>query len=629
MPLQKFIFTPGINREGTNYSNETGWYDCSLIRFRGGLPEKMGGWQRLSAIDMFIGAARSLTAWVALDGTNFSAFGTYIKYYIERGGAYNDITPVRETQALGTDPLDTVISTAVITVNDTAHGAADGAYVTISGATTTNGIPDTEINAEHVITLVDDDSYTITVTTTASSSGSGGGSSISVDYQLNPGLNTTLRGSGWGAGAWSRGTWGSGADVSIEGAKLRLWSQDNFGEDLFFNPRGGDLYYWDKSLGLSSRAVTFASQGSAVDAPTFALQVMLSDEDRHIIAFGTNEVGGSTLDPLLIRWSNTELAFDWEATTENTAGDLRLGSGSTFVQAVKARQEIIIWTDKSLHTMRFTGTPFTFGIQTISRSVTIMSPNAAVAVDDRAYWMGLRGFYRYTGHVEPLPCSVEDYVFSDFNYEQQDKVNAGINSIFSEAIWFYCSSTATEPDRYVILNSKENIWYFGNLSRTCWVDADVRLKPIAAVYDAGTNMGNLINHETGTNDAETGTPVAMDAYIESSIFDMADGQRFMFIWRHIPDVVFDGTDFAQNASPSVNYTFNVRNEPGSSTVVGETANVERDVSGSITNVVNPHTKQSFIRKRGRHMSVRIYSDEKDIQWRVGPLRPDMRPDGRR
>ena len=476
MPLQKLQFRPGINKDVTSYSNEGGWVDGDKIRFRLGFPEKIGGWLKYS-VNTFQGAARALHNWIALDGSNFLGIGTHLKYYVEEGGGFNDITPLRSTTAAGDVTFAATNGSTTITVSDTNHGAVLNDFVEFSGAATLGGnITAAILNAEHQVTAVISSSqYQIVVSATANGSDTGnGGSSVVGKYQINVGLNSQVGGTGWGSSTWGRGGWGSGSALTTV-AEIRLWSHDNFGEDIIINPRDSNVYYWDKGTGLSARAVELSTLSGAKSAPQIAKQILVSDQDRHVLAFGCDGLGANSSaaqgngvqDPLLVRFSSQENAVDWFPTSTNTAGDLILGSGSEFVQAVETKREILVWTDTSLHSMRFIGPPFTFGIQQLASNITIMGPNAAVATEDVVYWMGIDNFYTYSGQTKQLNCTVKDHVFNDFNFSQADKVYGGINSEFSEVIWLYPSETNSlasggsgENDKYVIYNYKDEIWYY-------------------------------------------------------------------------------------------------------------------------------------------------------------------------
>jgi len=609
--LTKINFRPGINRELTSYAGEGGWYDCDLVRFRDGLPESIGGWAKInSSAAAFVGKCRAIHPWIAVDTDDYLGYATNKKLYIEWAGTNYDLTPLRTTVTLGSDPFDMTSGDATVTVNHTSHGAVDGDYVTFSGASAAGGIT---INGEYVITYVDADSYTIEHTSNASSTTSGGGASVSAAYQINVGQESDVYGSGWGAGTWSSGAWGGTSASSVLSERLRIWSLDNFGEDLLACIRDGSIYYWDKTDGLSVRAALLSAESGASDVPTIATQVMVSTADRHAIAFGANPIGEADQDKLLIRWSDSEDVADWTPTSTNEAGSLRLQTGSMIMCARKTRQEIAVFTDRSLHSFRYTGTPFFFGEGLISDNISIMGPNAAIAVEDAVIWMGLFGFYIYNGRVEALHCTVEDYVMQDINRSQRYKVFAGVNGSHREVIWFYPSSSSNECDRYVAYNYFEKIWYYGQLARTAWSNATTRIYPVATGTD-----GHLYYHEYGT----TADGSALQAYIESAMFDIEDGDRAMFVKRAIPDVTFNGSSAA---SPAVTYTFKTRMFPGSSNLETETGTVTRTASSPI----ETYTNQLHIRKRGRQMLVRVENTDSGVRWRAGALRLDMRPDGKR
>ena len=513
MPLQKLQFKPGINKEVTSYSNEGGWNDCDKVRFRFGFPEKIGGWTKLGS-KSFLGTCRALHPWQTLSLEKFMGLGTNEKYYIEEGQVYYDITPLRSTTAAGDATFSASNGSSTIAVTENTHNALAGDFVTFTGAVSLGGnITAAILNQEYEIaSVVDANTYTIkaravdlvanitingTYTPTevnANSSDNGtGGSSTIAKYQISKGLDTGIGGNGWGAGAWdgSQG-WGQAATINVAGV-LRLWTHDNFGEDLLLNVRNGGIYYWDKTDGLTNRAVELNSLATSDLAPTVATQILVSDRDRHILAFGCDpESNIGTQDPLLIRFSSQESLTDWRTKATNTAGELRLGSGSEIVCATETRQQILVFTDASLYTMQFIGPPFTFGINLISENISIRSSNASIAIEDAVFWMGLNDFYVYAGSVNKLPCTVKDHVFSDFNVVQAEKVFAAANAGFSEVWWFYPSADSNEIDKYVIFNYEQKIWYIGSLSRTAWVDRGVSEFPVAANAD-----GYLYNHETG------------------------------------------------------------------------------------------------------------------------------------
>jgi hypothetical protein len=641
MPLTKLQFKPGVNRETTSYSNEGGWFDSEKVRFRSGYPEKIGGWVRYSN-SAFLGDCRGLHPFVALDGTKYIGVGTHLKYYINQGGTFNDITPIRLTTSAGDATFAASNGSSTLTVTESSHSAVVGDFVTFSGAATLGGLITANVlNQEYqIVSVVNANSYTIearevatieSITTTSglnatavsansSDSGNGGGSVVAT-YQTSVGLQVSIEGTGWGAGVYGRGTWNSNADVSISTTSMRIWTHDNFGEDLIINVRDGVIGYYDTSGGLSTRAVLLKDVSGANTTPTIAKKVIVSDRDRHVIAFGCDpQTNIGTQDPLLIRFSSQESITDWESTATNTAGDLRIGSGSQIITAVETRREIVVFTDVSLHSMQFIGPPFTFGINAISENITIAGPLAAVAVEDAIYWMGVNEFYAYAGTVQRIPCSVKDFVFSDINREQIEKVTAGVNSSFAEIWWFYPSASSTENDKYVIYNYEQKIWYFGTLTRTFWMDRGIYEFPIAAGSDH-----YLFNHEDGFDDGSTVPATAISSHIQSSQIDIGDGNNFVFINRVIPDITFRSSTVG---SPSATFTLQTRNFPGGSYLQTTDQTITRTASESST-VVEQYTNQANIRLRGRSFALKVASTGTEIGWRLGSPRVDVRPDGRR
>jgi hypothetical protein len=627
MPLNKFTFNPGINKEMTDLMVESGWTDGNLVRFRKGLPEKIGGWTK-NTINTFLGACRALTGWVALDSTQYLGMGTNLKYYVKEGNSFNDITPLRSTTAAGDVTFSATNGSSTVTVADTAHGAVANDFVTFSGASSLGGnVNSNVLNQEYqIVTIVNANSYTITakntsgVTVTANSSDSGnGGSSVVGKYQINTGLNVYLPSTGWGVSTWGDGTWGSAAAVSFAN-QLRLWSHDAFGEDLIINPRAGGIFFWDESSGLSTRAVNITSLAGANLAPTVGLQTIVSDIDRHVIVLGADPIVGSartgSSDPLLIAFSDQESATEWGPTATNTAGDIRLSSGSQIVGGLRARQEILVWTDTSLYSMQFVGAPFTFGVNLINENVGMISPSAAVNAPDGVYWMARDGFYKYTGSVQRVPCSVLNYVLDDLNNTQSFKIFAFSNKEFNEIGWFYASSGSDDIDRYINYNYLENVWSIGQLSRTAWLDEGIFNNPLAT--EGSSNSSILYNHESG-DDAD-GVPMD-NVFIESGDMDIEQGEQFGFVSRIIPDVKFFGDT---PTTGQINFVLKTRNFPGES------------LTTSSTNNITSSTQQSFVRARGRQMVLRVQSDDDadtgarlGFKWRLGVNRFDIRTDGRR
>jgi hypothetical protein len=537
MPLQKTIFRPGINREGTAYDNEGGWFDCNLVRFRKGRPEKFGGWQKLSELT-YLGTARALHGWISLGGTKFLGIGTHLKYYIESGGSFNDITPIRLTTSAGDVTFSATNGDATITVADTSHGAVKNDFVTFSGAVSLGGnITAAVLNQEYqVATVVNDNSYTIeakdtsgaTVTATASDSGNGG-SSVVGTYQINVGLDVYVPGTGWGINGWGEGTFGSTTTLSSTN-QLRLWSHDNYGEDLIINARNAGIFKWTENNGVSTRAVELSGVTGANLVPTVGLQVITSEVDRHLIVLGADPISGTSrtgvIDPMLIAFSDQENELEFEPLSTNTAGSLRLSSGSSIIGGVKTRQEVLIWTDTALYSMQFVGPPFTFAVNLINEGTGLIGPKAAVTTPSAVYFMSYNNFYLYNGSVKTLPCSVHNYVFGDINLIQSFKIAAFTIKDKNEVGWFYCSASSSEIDRYVIYNYAEDLWFYGQLVRTAWLDSGIENYPRAV------NGGFLFQQEKGFND--DGSPMT-GVFIESSDFDLDDGEKFAFARRIIPD----------------------------------------------------------------------------------------------
>ena len=630
MPLSKLNFKPGINKEETDYSNEGGWVDGDKIRFRKGRVEKIGGWEKLSS-DTLIGSARALHSWISLGGSKFLGIGTTNKYYIEEGGTYNDITPVRKTTT-NAATFAATNGSSTLTVTDSSHGAVNGDFVTFSSAVSLGGnITATVLNQEYQITLVTGtNTYEITAkdtsgtTVTANSSDSGnGGSSTDAIYLLNSGLDVFVPSTGWGVGAWGAGAWGSATTLS-DINNLRLWTHDNFGEDLIINPRGGGIFRWIENDGLSTRAVNLATTSGANLVPTAALQVLTSETDRHLIVLGADPISSGsrtgTLDPMLVAFSDQENPLQFEPLATNTAGSLRLSAGSVIVGGLKARQEILIWTDTSLYSMNFIGPPLTFAINLINEGAGLIGPKAAANSPRGVFYMSKKGFYFYNGSVQKLPCSVQDYVFSDLDETQAFKCFAGLNEEFSEVWFFYPSITdnETEISRYVIYNYEEGSWSIGSLERYSWLAAGVLDKPLAAGEESSTKR--IYEHEKGFNNDES----AMDGvFVESADIDIADGDRFVFLKRILPDILFvNDTGTSQNAAINV--------------VVKRRDFNNQTLSTDSTTQITASSTFGSLRSRARQFVLRFESDDdntdankKNYKWRLGSTRVEIQPSGRR
>ena len=618
MPLQQLKLAPGINSEITSYSAEGGWYECDKIRFRSGYPEKIGGWERLSSFT-FQGICRSLFSWVTLDAEILISVGTNLKYYIERGGQYYDITPIRATESL-TDPFETTDGSPIVVVTDAAGGFDDGDFVTFSGASAVGGVT---LTGEYQITLITSTTYSVTADSNATSSAIGGGS-VTAAYQINTGPAFAVPVTGWGAGAWSAGTWGFGSFITTDLEGIRLWSESNFGEDLVFGPRGGALYYWDASSGYGTRGVLVSSLGGASNVPTVQNFILVSDTSRFVFAFGCNTLGTSTQDPLLVRWSDQENAVDWTPAATNQAGDIRFSHGSEIITAIQSRQEILVWTDAALYSMQYVGAGAgVWSSQLLGHNISIASQNAVAYASGVSFWMGLGKFYMYDGRVQPLPCAVKRYVFEDFNEDQYQQVHAGTNEQFNEVWWFYCSAGSVEIDRYVVYNYVQNIWYYGTMGRTAWLDSDLKANPVAATYS-----NNLVYQELGVDDKETAVTLPISAYVASAQFDIDSGDRFSFIWRVLPDITFTGST-AEAPAATMTLLPLANSGSGYNNPTSEGGVNNASVTRTAVLPVEQYTGQIYTRVRGRQLAIKIESNDIGVKWQLGIPRVDIRPDGRR
>ena len=702
MPLQKFLFKPGVNRENTRYTTEGGWYEGDKIRFRQGNPEKIGGWTPFAG-GTFLGICRSLWNWITLAGESLVGVGTNLYFYILNGGAYYDITPIRKTLTL-TNPFTATAGSNVIAIFEVDHGCADGDTVIYSGAGITGlggNITAAVLTGTFQITFVDDDNYTITVSATANAtdaSGSPGGGTVVTQYEVNTGASYQVPLVGWGAGPWGAGTWGNGQTTSTA---LQLWNQQNFGEDLIYGPRGQGVYYWSANVGYSAIQITisiaapgvitlpagfsfpdgtsisFTSTGALPtgltvgqvyfvvnstggtfnvsttiagspittsggqsgiqrisqrgidladagddDAPLFQNYLLVSDASRFVLVFGTNDYGTSYLDPMLIRWSDSDDPYTWTPQATNQAGSLRLSHGSEIVTAVQSRQEIVVFTDSSLYSLQYVGPPFVWTAQLVADNVSVVGPNAAVIASGAVYWMGVDKFYKYDGRVQTLNCDLRRYIFSDFNVLQAQQVYAGTNEGFNEIWWFYCSANSTVIDKYVIYNYVENVWSYGAMGRTAWLDSGLLSLPVAATYDS-----ELVQHEDGVDAFVLGTLTALPAYISSSEFDIGDGHNFGYVWRILPDLTFENSSTSPSgSSAAVTMTLYPLQNSGSGTGNVGSASVTK---GATYNITEEYTGQIYTRVRGRQLIFKIASTQIGTTWQLGAPRLDIKADGRR
>ena len=699
--LQKLQFRPGLNREGTDYSNEGGWYDGDKIRFRSGFPEKIGGWTQISN-SQYLGTCRSIWVWLDGDagaGNTYIGLGTNSKYSIYFGGVYNDSTPIVQTDTL-TNPFTTNYggNSHTVLVTDATYNPGVGDYVYFSGGSAVGGVT---IAGDYAVTaVISSTTYTITITGTATSATGGG--TVTAAYEYPTGLNVYSIGTGWGAGPWSRGTWGSGYSSGI-GQQLRLWSNDNYGADFVIAPRGGPIFYWADSTGVSTRAQYLSSLANATtavtDAATFTgtvtsitvtatnapyiypymyitgthlpantqvastyvtgsttvpittttitggssgnytfsyagafvpsatYQVISSSIQEFVLAFGSNSYSpnnaATTFNPMLVRWADQANAYQWIPQVTNQSGEYLLTNGSYIMGARATRQEILVWTDSCLYSMQYLGAPYVWGFQVLMDNISVMSPNSMITINNVTYWMGRDRFYMYSGRVEVLPCALRQYIFDDINQDQAYQVFAGANEAFNEVWWYYCSSNSTTVDKYVIYNYLDRVWYYGTMARSAWMQTGTQPYPIAADYN-----GRLLYQENGCDDLSTSATLPIDAYVQSSDFDIGDGHNFGFVWRILPDVNFNGSTTNQ---PAVTMTVKPRENSG--TPYGAADNPQVQSAQNYTTVpeytIQQFDGQVYTRLRGRQMSFRIESTGVGVAWQLGSPRIDIRPDGRR
>jgi hypothetical protein len=702
MALKKLTLKAGVNKENTRYTNENGWYISDKMRFRQGTPEKIGGWVRISATT-FLGVCRSLWNWVTLASLNLIGVGTNLKFYIESGGAYNDITPIRTTVTINNNPFALTASTTV-TVTDNGHGCYTGDFVTFSGATDIGGggtnVTAAVLNQNFQVTVIDSNTYTIVISVTpnatAIAASPGGGAGVIAAYEIHAGPAYAVALTGWGGGAWGSGTWGFGTN-SVNA--IQLWSQNNFGEDLIFGPRGGGIYYWSAQIGvaplvftvtiaspavvtavlrngtavvlnttgalptglsvgvvyyvvgstgttcnlsltfggaaitttgtqsgtqtISARGIDITQLGGASDCPIIQNTIFVADVSRFVFAFGCNDYGSTVQDPMLVRWSDQESVTQWTPSATNQAGSIRLSHGSDIITCVQTRQEIVVFTDSSLYSLQYQGPPVVWSSQLLGDNISIIGPNAAVVASGVIYWMGVEKFYKYDGRVQTMRCDLLRHIFQDINLAQASQVLAGTNEGFNEVWWFYCSQNSTAIDLYVIYNYSEDVWSYGTLGRTAWLDSGLRDHPIAATYS-----NNLVDHEQGYDDNVSGTPVAINAVIGSAEFDIDDGDHFGFVWRMLPDITFRGSTVT---SPQVTMTLIPMQNSGSgyNNPISVGGNSDATVTRTSTSVIEQFTGQVYVRVRGRQMIIQVESTQLGCAWQLGSPRIDIKQDGRR
>jgi len=702
MALKKLTLKAGVNKENTRYTNENGWYISDKMRFRQGTPEKIGGWVRISATT-FLGVCRSLWNWVTLASLNLIGVGTNLKFYIESGGAYNDITPIRTTVTINNNPFALTASTTV-TVTDNGHGCYTGDFVTFSGATDIGGggtnVTAAVLNQNFQVTVIDSNTYTIVISVTpnatAIAASPGGGAGVIAAYEIHTGPAYAVALTGWGGGAWGSGTWGFGTN-SVNA--IQLWSQNNFGEDLIFGPRGGGIYYWSAQIGvaplvftvtiaspavvtaalrdgtavilnttgalptglsvgvvyyvvgstgttcnlsltfggaaintsgtqsgtqtISARGIDITQLGGASDCPIIQNTIFVADVSRFVFAFGCNDYGSTVQDPMLVRWSDQESVTQWTPSATNQAGSIRLSHGSDIITCVQTRQEIVVFTDSSLYSLQYQGPPVVWSSQLLGDNISIIGPNAAVVASGVIYWMGVEKFYKYDGRVQTMRCDLLRHIFQDINLAQASQVLAGTNEGFNEVWWFYCSQNSTAIDLYVIYNYSEDVWSYGTLGRTAWLDSGLRDHPIAATYS-----NNLVDHEQGYDDNVSGTPVAINAVIGSAEFDIDDGDHFGFVWRMLPDITFRGSTVT---SPQVTMTLIPMQNAGSgyNNPISVGGNSDATVTRTSTSVIEQFTGQVYVRVRGRQMILQVESTQLGCAWQLGSPRIDIKQDGRR
>jgi hypothetical protein len=615
MPLTQLNFQPGLDTENTPTGAEGKWVDGDKIRFRKGLPQKIGGWTKFSP-SYYVGVGRALEQWFALNGSRFEALGTDRKVYAFTAGNSQDITPIRGSIDVLVNAITTTTSSNILTITDAGHGATAGDFVTLSGTTAAvGGIPAATLNAEYeILTISNTNAYTIQSSATANAN-VGPTANCTAAYQISTGPSVQTFGYGWGSGTWGNSTWGTPRTSSNVILDARLWSINNWGEDLILTQKDGSTYEWDTSLGMSNNRATVVA-----NAPTNSTLSIISTETRHVVCMGTETAIGNTAsqDKMFIRWSDQENYNFWTPNVTNSAGSQRIAGGSEIRCARPAKGSMLIWTDTTMQSMSFIGPPFIFGFRQLGNDCGAVGLNSAIVVDDVAYWMSDGQFFRYAGSVQEIPCPILNHVFENINKTQYPQVYAAQNSNFSEVIWYYCSSAANQNDRYVIYNYLENSWCFGNMSRSTYQDNGVELNPLATEYFPNSNVSSIttINGVTQGRSIiyaqESGVDAdgaALPAYIQSGDGDIADGETFSFINKVIPDF--------QNQTGNTVITLNVKDYPNDTATVGETL------------TVNNTTRFVNTRIRGRQSNIKIENNNIGDNWRFGTLRVNIKQDGKR
>ena len=617
MPLVNFRPAPGINKEVTDYTGEGKWTDGDNVRFFQGLPQKIKGWEKF-APNSLVGVVRDQHAWVSLDGTRYSAFGTDRKLYVYQEGEVYDITPLNQTNTGATSVFTTTNGSSNVTVNITGHNAATGAFVTFDNVTLSNTstsfdaatFEDKEFEIQGIANA---NAFYIDTEVNEANAGITAQGSTDAAFQINPGPEFSTSAYGWGTDFWGAGAWGEASSSSNVTLEARQWSLDNFGEDLIATVLNGKTFQWDTSVGVGTRATAVAN------APTASRLSLVSSPDRHLIILGTENTIGtpSSQDNLLIRFSDQENITTYQPTAENTAGSLRIADGSRIVAAERSRGQILLWTDTSLHSMQFIGPPFTFGLRQLGQNCGIIGQHAGVDLNGVSYWMSQDSFYLFDGTVRKLPCTVEQFVFNSINITASENAFTGHNGEFNEVLWFYARTGSDQINAVVAYNYLEQTWWTGTLDRTTWIDREVYDNPIATYYDKTATANNetiygLTNgastvylHETG-NDADG---QAMTAYVKSGSVEIGEGNDILFVQKLIPDI--------QNQSGVLNMDLEFKYYPNNTTSVIKTA------------TFTDTTEFVSLRGRGREFTVNVVSNTAGTAWRLGTQRFDVQPDGRR
>ena len=611
--LSKINFIAGFHQESTQYSEEGKWYEGDRVRFREGKPENLRGYRKHEP-NPLLGTSRDLISWISNDTQKYLATGTNERLYILYGDINYDVTPIVTIVAL-TSVMNVQAGSPIVSVSLTNHGVSVGDWIEF----TSTSLPGFSEGTNFAVSAFGGPTYKVTgksslnnfaftVNYTADSALTDVGVATA-NYLLPTEQTDSIQGLGYGAGVYNAGVsitgkraWSEAAESSNITFLANQWSMDNWGEDLLAVRRGGPLLHWDANASVTPARATIVATG-----PSKINSIVVSPNDRHVIALGSNEVGTSVFNPLLVRWSDQEDYTNWSVNISSTSGEIQLIDGTEIVGGIRSRNAIHIWTDRAMYGLSFVGPPFIFSNTLLGNNAGLIGPHAAVALEGVTYWMGINDFFAFNGRVQKLNCTIRRFLYDSFNMTQADKVYAGTNSEFHEVIWLYPSTNSLEPDRYVIYNTVEDHWVFGTGFFNTFEDMVVFNNTITT--GNSPTDGDNYYWDNEPDGVYTGDGQALSSYIESADFDIEDGDRLMFIDRIIPDYTID--------NGFITFTIDTKQYPNSPTIS----------KGPFT--INTGTQKIDMRARGRQASVRVSSTESGTSWRWGSVRMGIQPDGGR